>query len=281
MEVQEEHTHEKSRSRSGMVVNTGVANIYGDPSFKSEVVTQAILGEMPETTDQQGKWFRVKQWDGYEGWIYYFYLVKNPDYYHGKERIRVNAPVTQIREEPAMTAASFRDAVFGVELPVLSREDSWTEVELPDGLTGWLQDEPLEMEGTARERLVQVAKTFRGVPYHWGGKTPKGFDCSGFIQTCFKAIGISLPRDAHVQHCFSDLPSVSTKEAKPGDLFFFSEVGERITHVAMSLGGPKIIHSSGWVKIESLDASLPGYNHQLRDILSTGRDITKLLENDG
>ena len=173
MEVQEEHTHEKSRSRSGMVVNTGVANIYGDPSFKSEVVTQAILGEMPETTDQQGKWFRVKQWDGYEGWIYYFYLVKNPDYYHGKERIRVNAPVTQIREEPAMTAASFRDAVFGVELPVLSREDSWTEVELPDGMTGWLQDEPLEMEGTARERLVRLPKLFRECPIIGGGKLQK------------------------------------------------------------------------------------------------------------
>lgn len=264
-----------------MVVNTGVANVYGDPSFRTEVVTQAILGEMPETIDQQGKWFRIRQWDGYEGWIYHFYLVKNPDYYNGKERIRVQAPVLQIREEPAMTAASLRDAVFGVELPVLSRKDSWTEVDLPDGMTGWLRDEPIELKGTARERLVQIAKIFCGTPYHWGGKTPKGFDCSGFVQTCFKAIGITLPRDAHLQHRFSNLPSVSTEEAKPGDLFFFSETDERITHVAISLGGPKIIHSSGWVKIESLDANSPDYNRQLRDILSAGKDITKLIESNG
>ena len=281
MEVQEEHTHEKSRPRSGMVVNTGVANVYADPSFRSEVVTQAILGEIPETIDQQGKWFRIRQWDGYEGWIYHFYLVKNPDYYDGKERIRLHAPVAQIREEPVMTAAALRDAVFGVELPVLSKKGSWIEVELPDGTTGWLQDEPLELKGTAREKLVQVASTFRGIPYHWGGKTPKGFDCSGFIQTCFKAIGISLPRDAHLQYRFSDLPPVAVEEAKPGDLFFFSETDERITHVAMSLGGPKIIHSSGWVKIDSLDANSPDYNRQLHGILTTGKDLSRLLENHG
>jgi hypothetical protein len=262
-----------------MVVNTGVANVYADASFRSELVTQAILGEMPEIVDQQGKWFQIRQWDGYEGWMYHFYLVKNPDYYHGKECIRVHAPVAQIRVEPTITAGSLRDAVFGVELPVLSKKDSWIEVELPDGQTGWFQDEPLELKGTARERLVQVASTFRGTPYHWGGKTPKGFDCSGFVQTCFKAIGITFPRDAYLQHRFADLPAVTTEEAKPGDLFFFSEHDERITHVAMSLGGPKIIHSSGWVKIESLDASSPDHNRQLRDILSTGRDISKLLKN--
>jgi SH3-like domain-containing protein len=263
-----------------MVVNTGVANVYGGPSFKSEVVSQTILGERPEIIDQQGKWFRIKQWDGYEGWVYHFYLIKNPHYLDGKKRISVNMPVIQIREQPMITAPSLRDAVFGVELPALSHKDSWVEVELPDGITGWLMDEPLRLKGTKREQLVQVATHFRGTPYQWGGKTPKGFDCSGFIQTCFKAIGISMPRDAHLQCSFEDLPPIEPGNAKPGDLFFFSETKERITHVAMSLGGSEIIHASGWVKVESLDAGSTYYNRQLHDIFSSGKDVTKLLEHD-
>jgi hypothetical protein len=242
------------------------------------VVTQTILGEMPEIVDQQGKWFRIKQWDGYEGWIYHFYLIKNPHYLDGKKMIGVSMPVIQIREKPVPTAPSLRDAVFGVELPALSHKDSWVEVELPDGITGWLMDEPLRLKGTKREQLVQIATRFRGTPYQWGGKTPKGFDCSGFIQTCFKAIGVSMPRDAHVQRHFEDLLPVAAEKAKPGDLFFFSETKERITHVAMSLGGAEIIHASGWVKVESLDSGSTCYNHQLHDIFSIGKDVTKLLD---
>jgi cell wall-associated NlpC family hydrolase len=139
-------------------------------------------------------------------------------------------------------------------------------------------DEPLCLKGSKRDQLVQLATRFRGTPYQWGGKTPKGFDCSGFIQTCFKAVGVSMPRDAHLQHRFEDLPPIEPGRAKLGDLFFFSETKERITHVAMSLGGSEIIHASGWVKVESLDAGSTCYNRQLHDIFSTGKDVTKLLE---
>lgn len=263
-----------------MVINVGVVNVYRDPSFQSEVVTQAILGEKPETLDQQGKWFRIKQWDGYEGWVYHFNLVKNPDFLDGIERVRVNVPMTRIREKPLITAMPIRDAVFGVELPSLSCEDSWIEVELPDGFTGWLQDEPLHLNGTKREQLVQIASSFLGTPYLWGGKTPKGFDCSGFMQTCFKATGIALPRDARQQYRFMDLPSISMEKAKPGDLFFFSEVEDQISHVTMSLGGAEFIHSSGWVKVESLDAESSKYNHQLRKIFTAAKDITRLIDTD-
>ena len=66
--------------RSGMVVNSAVANVYGAPAFSAELVTQAVLGERPQVIDQRGKWYRVRQWDGYEGWLYYFYMIKNPEF---------------------------------------------------------------------------------------------------------------------------------------------------------------------------------------------------------
>jgi cell wall-associated NlpC family hydrolase len=261
-----------------LVVNTGVANIYREASFQSEVTTQAILGETPEVQSQRGKWFLVRQWDDYEGWLYYFYLSKNQHFGAQGERIRVNALVTHIREEPAETAPSLRDVVFGSELPIVLRDGSWVEVMLPDGLSGWLHDEPLNLEGTPREQLVQIAERFLGAPYMWGGKTPKGFDCSGFIQTCFRAIGVNLPRDARIQHTFKELPPISINDTEPGDLLFFSEKKERITHVTLSLGGGDFIHSSGWVKIESLNEGSPRYNHLLRGIFTTAKDVSELLD---
>ncbi|UCH10443.1 MAG: C40 family peptidase [Fidelibacterota bacterium] len=269
---------EKPRVRTGLVVNTGVANIYSEDTFHSEVVTQAILGEMPEVLDQRGKWFLVRQWDDYQGWLYHFYMFKNPEYEAQREWIRVNALTTYIREEPAETAATIRDAVFGSELPMISQDGAWLEVLLPDGSSGWLHDEPQETAGPPREQLVSIAKRFLGAPYMWGGKTPKGFDCSGFIQTCFKAIGVILPRDARLQHTFRDLPPVDIAEAQPGDLFFFSEREQRITHVALCIGGGEFIHSSGWVRIESLQDGSPRYNHLLRSIFITAKDVTELLD---
>jgi len=261
-----------------MVVNTGVANIYRETAFQSEMVTQAILGETPEVLDQRGKWFLIRQWDGYQGWVYYFYLTRNPEYLTLGELARVSALTIQIREHPARAAAPIRDAVFGTELPVLSRDGAWIQVSLPDGPSGWLRDRPLELNGTVRERLVQIARRFLGVPYLWGGKTPRGFDCSGLVQTCFKAVGATLPRDAHLQHQFRDLPDITIADARPGDLFFFSESDQRVTHVTMSLGGGDFIHASGWVKIESLDENSPRYNHQLRSIFTAGKDVTGLLD---
>ncbi|UCD37671.1 MAG: C40 family peptidase [Fidelibacterota bacterium] len=269
---------EKGRSRTGLVVNSGVVNLYREATFRSEVVSQALLGEIPEILDQQGKWFLVRQWDGYEGWMYYFYLFKNPQYLAQGGLTRVSALTAPIREKPTASASPIRDAVFGTELPVLSRKGSWIEVSLPDGLSGWLKDEPQKKpSGTVREQLVQVARRFLGVPYMWGGKTPNGFDCSGFVQTCFKAMDVDLPRDAHLQYRFQDLPEVAIKDAQPGDLFFFSEKDQRITHVTISLGGGEFIHSSGWVRIESLEKDDPRYNHLLRSIFAGGKDVTGLL----
>ncbi len=260
-----------------MVVNTGVANVYREAAFQSEVVTQAILGETPQVVDQQGKWFLIRQWDGYEGWVYHFCLSKNPNFSSNGDLARVNALSVRIHEQPSDSAAAVRDAVFGTELPLLSKQGPWVQVSLPDGRDGWLRDEPLELQGTARERLVQTARRFLGVPYAWGGKTPRGFDCSGFIQTCFKAVGVHLPRDAILQYRFHDLPDIAIADARPGDLFFFSEADQRITHVAISLGGGEFIHASGWVQVESLDEGSPRCNQQLRDMFITGKDVTGLF----
>ena len=58
------------------VVKTIVANLYKQPSFTSELVTQALLKEKLLILDQKNNWYKIKQWDNYESWIHSFYLME-------------------------------------------------------------------------------------------------------------------------------------------------------------------------------------------------------------
>ena len=266
--------------RNGMVINAGVANLYRDPAFTSEVVSQAFLGESPEVIDRQGKWFKLRQWDGYEGWVYYFYLVKSPGYLNGGEAVTVLSPAANIRSEPSAGATILRDVVYTSRLPVKGQSGDWRQVALPDGSEGWIAGQPGEFSGTPREQLVAIGRQFLGAPYMWGGKSVRGFDCSGLVQTIYKGLGVDLPRDAHLQHRFKDLPATSPDAAAAGDLFFFSDSDEGITHVAMSTGGAQFIHASGWVKEESLDADDENFNHLLSGMFIGAKDMSGLIDAD-
>lgn len=88
--------------------------------------------------------------------------------------------------------------------------------------------------------VIDYAKSFIGVPYVWGGSTPAGFDCSGFVQYVYAAFGKSLPRVTTAQeNCGTVIPVGS---AQPGDLLFWGSKGSTY-HVAISLGGGSYIHA--------------------------------------
>ena len=57
------------------LVKTIVANLYKNPSFRSELVTQALIKEKLLILDDKDNWYKVKQWDGYESWIHKFYII--------------------------------------------------------------------------------------------------------------------------------------------------------------------------------------------------------------
>lgn len=89
--------------------------------------------------------------------------------------------------------------------------------------------------------VVAYAKTLLGSPYVYGGKSPSGFDCSGFTSYVYGHFGISLNRSSGGQT--ANGAPVSRSELKAGDLLFFSE-GGRISHVGIYVGGNKMIHAS-------------------------------------
>ena len=97
----------------------------------------------------------------------------------------------------------------------------------------------------AASRLLQTADSYVGVKYVWGGNTPKqGFDCSGFTKFIFAKYGVSLPRTSREQSRTGAGVAVDFRALRPGDLMFFAEPGEAISHVAIYAGDGRIIHSS-------------------------------------
>ena len=95
--------------------------------------------------------------------------------------------------------------------------------------------------GAAR-RVVPRGERYIGVPYVWGGDTPKGFDCSGFVQYVYRAEGVELPRTSR-QMAGSGF-GVTRNDMAVGDLMLFAEPGEAISHVAIYAGSGRFIHSS-------------------------------------
>ena len=106
------------------------------------------------------------------------------------------------------------------------------------------------------DKIIATAKKYIGVPYVWGGESPSGFDCSGFVQYVFKVHGISLNRTTETQYKHGSY--VSKSNLKPGDLVFFQNTYRAgISHVGINIGNGQFIHasSSKGVTISNLSSS--------------------------
>jgi cell wall-associated NlpC family hydrolase len=97
--------------------------------------------------------------------------------------------------------------------------------------------------------VVGIAMRYLGVPYVWGGSTPRGFDCSGLVMYVFAQIGISLPHSSYA--LFGMGTPVSYDQLQAGDLVFFAGA----SHMGIYIGGGQFIHAphtGDVVKISSM-----------------------------
>jgi len=85
------------------------------------------------------------------------------------------------------------------------------------------------------DQVVQVALQYQGVPYRWGGSTPAGFDCSGFVQYVYAQFGIALPHGVRGQAALGT--PISRADARPGDIVIFNNLG----HNGIYMGGGQIL----------------------------------------
>jgi cell wall-associated NlpC family hydrolase len=117
-----------------------------------------------------------------------------------------------------------------------------------------LSDRPEPAPTPQQARVVKVAQSLIGVPYRFGGVTPKGFDCSGFVGYVYlKAADVVLPRVSHDQ-ARAGKP-VSLDDLRTADLIYFKIEHQKPLHVGIYLGRGKFIHAPstrGRVNIQSL-----------------------------
>ena len=166
---------------------------------------------------------------------------------------------------PSDSAASLRTLRQGkvARLNDVTEDGNWYQITF-SGTTGYVRADGCQTvqysdyAGTsavksAREDLIDYAKSFLGTRYVWGGASPSGFDCSGFTMYVYAHFGYRMSHGASDQlYAFT---RVSTAQRLAGDLVFFSYGGGDISHVGIYLGGGAFIHatSNGGVKISYFD----------------------------
>jgi cell wall-associated NlpC family hydrolase len=88
-----------------------------------------------------------------------------------------------------------------------------------------------------RPEVVSIALRYLGIPYRWGGSSPSGFDCSGFVMYVYGQIGIPLPHNGSAQYALGRY--VPRDRLQPGDLVSFNGHG----HVGIYTGRGRFVHS--------------------------------------
>jgi hypothetical protein len=241
-----------------VVVTASVVNLYSQPSTEVDVVSQAVLGTGLAIEESRPGWLYARMPDDYPGWIEAAVVQRVAP---GEAQYPRTARVAEVRSllaflypEPRASArAPVLQVTLGVRLEAGDERDGWAPVTLPDRSRLWVQRGHVIFTGTRAVRargsageVLATAKRFLGLPYLWGGTTPLGIDCSGFVQLVYGLHGVPLLRDSHLQYAQPGLAPVDREELQPGDLVFFGR--DRITHVGLSMGGEEFIHATTHIR---------------------------------
>ena len=114
-----------------------------------------------------------------------------------------------------------------------------------------------EYTSEAAQRLLNEAARYLGTPYVWGGYSPSGFDCSGFVSYCLTNSGVRNTGRLTAQGLYNICTPVSQSEAQPGDLIFFTgtyDAGEPVTHIGIYVGNGQMIHCGHPVQYTSINS---------------------------
>ncbi len=102
--------------------------------------------------------------------------------------------------------------------------------------------------------LIANAARLVGIRYRWGGMSPAGFDCSGFINYVMRSVGVPVPRTTFAM--WQGGTPVPRDQLKVGDIVFFQTVSPGPSHAGIYIGNNQFAHSSsgfGHVTVTSLD----------------------------
>jgi gamma-D-glutamyl-L-lysine dipeptidyl-peptidase len=239
------------------VVRAAVAPLLAEPRASSPQVSQRLAGHALDLLEQAGDWWRARGADGYAGWVHAGYITPAPGdaarESGGTRRVSLGC-VTRI------PGGGRRALPLGAYLAPEETVES-----------GGVADEPrlpLLYPNSAEAVARSAAEFFEGTSYQWGGITPWGADCSGFVQSLFALHGVPVPRDAAQQAAAGAAVERALDELGAGELAFFSDRPDGgITHVGLGIGGGRMAHVAigrGGFAVERLGAARDPYLQALR-----------------
>ena len=273
------------------------------PDYESALETQELMGTVVEIIAEKGYWREIVSPQPYQAWCTEKGIVEMSEQeieaYKAAPKCIFTELYGHVYESPSDKAATICDLVGGDVMRIAGNDGKkgrclkgkWTQIMLPSGKTGWVRSSQVKLhegffsiakgEGNSEsisdslmESIIADAFKLKGVPYLWGGMTPKGVDCSGLVRWSFIMNGVLLPRNAsQMVHCGDE---VSLDSLQRGDLVFFgtpatSEKPRRVTHVGIYIGNGRIIHSSHMVRLNSLNPSEPDYYENAHKLIAARR----------
>lgn len=151
--------------------------------------------------------------------------------------------IAPVRAEPDDAAEQVTQALRGEPLRVEERREGWARVVTAYDYPGWVRAEALEdgegeLPADGSGTPVDVARSYLGTRYLWGGMTEQGIDCSGLVHMAYRRLGRLVPRDADQQ----EDAATEVDNLRPGDLITY---GDPVDHIAFWVGEGRILHSTG------------------------------------
>ena len=311
----EEYGGDGSQKKRMAVVEFSTSYLRQKPDYESPLETQELMGTVVEIVGEQSYWREVVTPQPYRAWCTDQGLVEMSEEeleaYIEAPKVMFMELYGHIYKEPSFKAETICDLVGGDLMRLAGAETGkretaiklrgrWTKVMLPSGRTGYVPTNELKVhegfmsiaqgEGSAdsisdetMEAIIAEAEELIGVPYLWGGMTPKGVDCSGLVRWSFLMNGILLPRNAsQMIHCGDEVPLSGSYRSfcidclQRGDLVFFGTPAsegakQRVTHVGIYIGGGRIIHSSHMVRVNSLVPAEADYYENAHRLIAARR----------
>ena len=237
----------------------GTVNAEGGLRLRNGIGTDAaIITTLPNGTqvDVSGitdeGWFQVNYQDTM-GYVSGEYLILNEDDVQSMEVVgepvygRVIEGPLNVRSAPTTDSKRLRQVHRYSVLQIIDEVDGWYEI--ADGFVSAdyveIIDASEAVSSGSGSEVVDYAMQFLGCAYVYGGTSPRGFDCSGFVKYVFSNFGVTTNRTASAQ--MDNGTPVSMSELMPGDVVFFKKSGSRASrasHVGIYIGDGQFIHAS-------------------------------------
>lgn len=256
------------------VVTLSVASMRTEGRYPAELATQALLGTPVRILEERdGGWLRIQTPDNYTGFTKADNIKRMDSAvfaeWSAAPKIIFLAHHGFAYAQAKKNAFPVSDLVAGNILRFDGKSGSFYRIVYPDGRKAFVrQSEAKLLEQWQKdmrltsESVLATARSFMGVPYLWGGTSPKAMDCSGFVKTVFFLHGLILQRDASQQCVTGEQVDITDGYAhlRPGDLLFFGKSRDRIRHVGIYMGNGEFIHEATQVKIGSLNPRASNYD---------------------